>query len=120
MESYEYHCSLLQGPLASEDSVTYGINYKSPLNKIEDFHAIDQLPQDIMHVLFEGVVPYELRHMLVQFVKNKFFTVSELNERILSFCYSTHDSGDRPSEINPRIFTSSEATINQSGILKVT
>ena len=101
--------------MSAEDSVTYGVNNYSPLNHIDNFHVVDQLPQDIMHVLFEGVVPYELRHMLVHFVKEKYFTVAELNERILSFCYSTHDAGDIPSEINPRIFTSPEAKIGQSG-----
>ena len=87
----------------------------SPLNQIDNFHVVDQLPQDIMHVLFEGVVPYELRLMLVHFVKEKYFSPSELNERIGSFHYSTHDAGDRPSDVNLRIFSSSDATISQTG-----
>ena len=114
-ESYDYHCSLLTGPLAAEDSTTYGIVQSSPLNLIEDFHVVDQLPQDIMHVLFEGVVPYELQLMLKHFVKEKYLTISQLNEKIESFCYSSHDASDRPSGINPRIFTSPEAKMNQTG-----
>ena len=45
--SYDYHCSLLSGPLAEADLVTYGVNYESALNK-QDFHVgNNQLPQDI-------------------------------------------------------------------------
>ena len=55
--NYDYHCSLLDGPLAAYESVTYGINYRSPLNEIEGFHSAGgQMAQDIMHVLFEGVL----------------------------------------------------------------
>ena len=103
----------IHGPLSSGDSTTYGVTNPSPLNSIIDFHVVNQLPQDIMHVLFEGVVPHELRFMLPYFVKEKYFSISELNGKI--HCYSTHDAGDRPSDINPRIFTSSDAKINQSG-----
>lgn len=35
--NYHYHCSLLEGPLAAADSVTYGVNYESVLNKLEYF-----------------------------------------------------------------------------------
>ena len=35
--NYEYHCSLLTGVLREADSVTYGINYESVLNKLDDF-----------------------------------------------------------------------------------
>ena len=42
--SHDYHCSLLDGMLAAEDSVTYGVNQNSVLNTINYFHVIDQLP----------------------------------------------------------------------------
>ena len=59
-QSYDYHCTLLSGPLADQDSTTYGINNRSPLNDLKHFHAANfQLPQDIMHIVLEGVVPYE-------------------------------------------------------------
>ena len=64
-ESYDYHCSLLNGPLSNEDSVTYGINYRSALNDIEFVHVINHLPQDIMNVLLEGVVPHEMQLMIL-------------------------------------------------------
>ena len=57
-ESYNYDCSLLDGPLYRENSITYGIKFCSPLNELNNFHVVDQLPQDIMHILLEGVLPY--------------------------------------------------------------
>lgn len=41
-ETYDYHCSLLCGAFAKENSTTYGVNYVSPLNKICNFHVVRQ------------------------------------------------------------------------------
>ena len=33
--------------------------------------ANNQLPQDVMHIMLEGVLPYEVQLMLTVFVKDK-------------------------------------------------
>lgn len=83
-ESYDYHCSLMTGLLAEADSITYGINYKSELNKLEDFHSYNnQLSQDMMHILLEGVIPYSVKAMLQSFVSVKhYFTINSVNQKI--------------------------------------
>ena len=44
--NYKYHCSLLTGVLREADSITYGINYESVLNQLDDFDVGNgQLPQ---------------------------------------------------------------------------
>lgn len=59
-----------------------------------------------MHVLLEGVVPYELSLMLKSFVNNKkYFSAHLLNDRIASFAYSMHEAIDKPSLIKPTVFT---------------
>lgn len=115
-ENYDYHCSLLDGPLAGEDSVTYGLNYRSSLNDLNYFHVANtQLPQDIMHVLLEGVVPYELRLMLMAFTSlKKYFTIDLLNERIRCHTYTQEEIRDKPSQI-PNL-TSSSTSLRQSGM----
>ena len=114
-ETYDYHCSLLDGALCKEDSVTYGVNYASPLNDIDNFHVVDHLPQDIMHVLLEGVIPYELSHMLICFVvEKKFLTGAQINDRIESFAYSTLEAKDKPSPIKAQVFSSRGASLSQS------
>ena len=75
-ESYNYHCALLDNPLYKENSTTYGINYCSPLNEFKNFHVVDQLPQDVMHIMMEGVIPYEMLLMLNSFINvQKYFTL---------------------------------------------
>lgn len=100
-QSYDYHCSLLSGPLAEQDSVTYGVNFRSPLNDLKYFHVANfQLPQDIMHVMLEGVIPYEMKLMLGQFINNEhYFTLSVLNDRILCFPYSPEEISEKPPPI---------------------
>lgn len=88
-EMYDYHCSMLDSPLYKEDSTTYGINFNSPLNQLSGFHVVDQLPQDIMHVLLEGVIPYELSLMLAKFITIlKYFKLDHLNDQIACFAFS--------------------------------
>ena len=114
-QSYDYHCSLLDGPLCTEDSVTYGINYSSTLNDIDNFHVVNQLPQDIMHVLLEGVIPYELRLLLTYCIAQKnYFSCSQLNGRIQSYEYSNQEAKDKPSPINPNVFTSKGSNVSQA------
>ena len=96
LTTYEHQCTLLNGPLCQYDSTTYGINYRSPLNDIPGFHAANnQLPQDIMHVLL-GVVPLELKLMLQEFVKKKYFDVEFLNSRIDNFTYGKKEQRNKP------------------------
>ena len=112
-ETYDYHCLLLLGPLASEHSTTYGITGSSILNDISHFHVVTQLPQDIMHVLLEGVVPYEVRLMLNAFItEDKLLTLDMLNERVGSFCYSSSEATDKPSAFTVHSLTS----LKQSGM----
>lgn len=80
--------------------MTYGINYQSPLNKIDGFHAASgQMPQDIMHVLFEGVLHMEIRLMLKCFIYEEcFFALDTLNLRIENFAYGRTESRSKPSK----------------------
>lgn len=115
-ESYNYHCSLLEGPLKEEDSVTYGLTHDSPLNKLTHFHVINQLPQDIMHVLLEGAVPYEVVRMLTHFITDKrYFSHSQLNDRIRCFAYTSQEARDKPSLIKPQVFASQGMRLSQTG-----
>ena len=115
--NYDYHCSLLSGPLAEADSVTYGINYESALNRIQDFHVCNsQLPQDIMHVLLEGAVPYTLKAMLQSFINVKrYITLYDINQRIQHFKYNRAETRSKPSHISPNSIRD-EGRLHQSGV----
>ena len=95
--SHDHHCSLLQGSLASEDSTTYGVNSTSCLNQIKHFHVASlQMPQDVMHVILEGVLPLETRLMLASFIENGYFTLDLLNQRVLNFTYGRVEAKTKP------------------------
>lgn len=115
--SYDYHCLLCEnGPLAKESSTIYGVTGQSPLNQLSNFHVVNQLPQDIMHVLLEGVIPYEITLMLTYFVTDQaYFSIAELNDRLASFPFTQQEARDKPSPIKPQICTSQGGHLNQSG-----
>ena len=116
--SYDYHCSLLSGLTATDDSVTYGINYPSPLNDLDYFHVANmQLPQDVMHVLFEGVIPFEIKLMISSFFQKKLFTLETLNERCRYFMYGRSELKNRPpKDFHARHFSLDSKKLPLSGI----
>jgi len=99
------------------DSVTYGINYNSVLNDLEHFHvANNQLPQDVMHILLEGVIPYTMNLMLHSFIFVKsYFTLNLLNERIFCFKFSRTESADKPCSLTENMLRPN-STIHQAGL----
>ena len=117
--NYNYHCSLLTGVLREADSVTYGVNFKSPLNELENFDVCDgQLPQDMMHILMEGVIPYTIKAMLQSFICEKhFFTIDYANQKLSSFKFSRSESRNKPLKISTNILHN-EGNIHQSGSYK--
>lgn len=67
-----------------------------------------QLPQDVMHILLEGVVKQELQLLLREFIFNKkLFTLSILNARLESFSYGYTELASKPSPLQ----------VNDSGVL---
>ena len=57
------------------------------------------MPQDIMHVLFEGVLHLEIRLMLKCFIyEEHFFELDALNSRIVSFAYGRTESRTKPAK----------------------
>lgn len=72
---------------------------KSPLLDIDGLDLSVCLPQDIMHVLFEGVMEVECRLFLRFCIINKnLFSVADLNSKIDTFDFK-HLQKDKPSLI---------------------
>ena len=80
--------------------ITYGIHGPCALNELKFFHTSNNYSLDIMHDIYEGVVPYELCLILKIFIyEKKFFTLNFLNERILLFNYGKLEIKNRPGSI---------------------
>ena len=114
---HDYHCSLLTGALKDINSTTYGVNFKSCLNDITHFNVANwQLPQDVMHVMLEGVVKMELQLILQAYIfEKKIFTLSFLNSRLESFSYGYSESESKPSLLYTSGSESGSISFHQSG-----
>ncbi len=81
-------------------SKMWGMNARSVLCKIEDFPLNMCLVHDPMHILSEGIVPYESALMLHEFIfVKKYFTLTYLNNQIDSFPYSYLDKFNNPEHV---------------------
>ena len=94
--SHEQHCSQLSGPNRLNISVEYVVNRQSSLDSLPNFSVVEALPHDIMHNLFEGVVPYELRLLLHHFICKSYLTIDKINYRLRSFDFGYSEIKDKP------------------------
>lgn len=84
------------------------------MNDIPLFNVADyQLPQDIMHVLLEGVLPLEMKLLLHQLiVVDNLFTVHHFNARVESFQFGYNTV--KPSKIE--LSHLNDGNLRQSGM----
>lgn len=75
------------------------MSHNSILNHLSNYHIIDNTTVDIMHDLFEGVIPKELKLVLGSLITQGCFTLDDINNRIASFDYGFIDKKNRPSPI---------------------
>lgn len=67
--------------------------------KLKYFDALSGYPPDLLHGLFEGIVPLELALCLDLLIKKKYFTLFQLNGLISQFPYKWTDKSDSPQPI---------------------
>ncbi len=84
-------------------SKMWGIKEASALSNIKDFPLSQCLVHDPMHVLTEGIVPYEMALMLYSFVYCKnYFSLAYLNAQMENFAFSYLDSSHKPEKIDQK------------------
>ena len=67
--------------------MTYGINRRSKLTEFPHFDIINQTPQDIMHVILEGVAPYKIKCVLKHLVFSGHMALDAFNCPIICFLF---------------------------------
>ena len=110
-EEHEVQVQSLAGPSSSNNSTKFGINR---LDKIPHFSVASNLPHDIMHDLFEGVVPREIKLLLLHLIQSKYLTISVFNDRLCQFDFGYTEISDKPSELDQNIPKKLEQKIRQS------
>ena len=66
-----------------------GINDYCIWNDLPSFHIFTNTYLDLMHDFWEGVCPYDLSGIILHYIRNKFFTLEDINDRILGFNYGS-------------------------------
>ena len=99
-----------------EHSTTYGINGASPLLQLPGFDITTCLPFDIMHTIYEGIVPRHL-NLLLHYVldEKKYLTLSQLNHLIKVHQYGYTEMDTKPSPINRGSTIASDFRMKSSG-----
>jgi hypothetical protein len=99
----------------------HGINRECPLNSIANYHVTSNFALDLMHDLWEGIVPYLFHNLLSRFIFEKeLFDLEFLNNRILAFDYGKIEIKNRPCPIrsNQRIFNIKESATKMKCLFK--
>ena len=98
-------------------STTYGINNKSVLCSLAYFDVCKCFPEDIMHILFEGIVPYETKIFLKYMIdERRYITLKHLNQVVDSFDFGYMNKKDRPTPLTREtINATTDAKLKQSG-----
>ena len=79
-------------------SKVYGINRVSVVTQLQYFDVTSQLPQDLMHVLLEGVFPLHMEQFLKYIVEDMgVLTLDQINFRIAAYPYAYFD--EKPSQL---------------------
>ena len=73
-----------------------GIKSACPLNSVTKFHVITNHAQDVMHDMFEGVCPLELKLVLNELISKGYFNIDQLNALVLSFNNGFHEKQNKP------------------------
>ena len=88
---------------------TYGVVERSYLSELRHFDITKQLPQDIMHVLLEGSVQYEVRFILQHFFDSGVITLKQLNNAFCQLSLGYHDEKNRPPPLRETVFNGQES-----------
>lgn len=90
-----------------------GIKRQCLWNELNSFHATVNVGVDFMHDIFEGVCHYVLVPVLSGLIRQGYFTLETLNERVQFFDYG-FDAGNKPSIIKPDHLNSDKLKMSAS------
>ena len=100
MDAYKNQCEKIIGSHSDHYSMVYGINKKSILLDVDGYNMLNWgLPHDCMHDLFEGVVEYEIKLLLLHCCDQNYFSLREFNQKLIEFDYGHSETADKPTPI---------------------
>ncbi|XP_034057976.1 uncharacterized protein LOC117536966 isoform X2 [Gymnodraco acuticeps] len=100
--------------LKSALKTTYGINRKSKLVEFPAIDLIQQTPQDIMHIILEGIAPMEIKCVLKYLILSGQMELDIFNSAMQSFPFSSIDVRDKPCPVSVNTLSSNDNKLKQS------
>lgn len=92
----------------------YGVKLSSMFNHLRFFNVTENFVWDIMHDLFEGVIPLIVKLVLQKYVRSKEIKTEQLNARIKSFKYGYTEKLNKPSSnFTPAMIYNDQQKIKQ-------
>lgn len=76
-----------------------GIAQNSVFNRINNYHVVDNMYADLLHDVFEGILKYDICHIILCFIKNNTFDLELLNIRKENFQYGETENGNKSPPI---------------------
>ena len=117
LDQHYIHCSLVESTDDGQQfSKEYGVNRRSELSNLPQFDLCRCLPHDVMHVLLEGILPLNCRLLLAHCIlKEKYFTLNQLNTALLNFPYGQSERSNAPGPIDRERLSGDKGKLVQSG-----
>lgn len=98
LRTRDQHKILLSKIIENPKGKNFGVKSHTILNDFRYFHFTECWTFDIMHDLFEGIIPLVLKLVLAHYVcESKVLSLNILNTRISSFNYGNIESKNKPS-----------------------
>lgn len=105
LRTVEGHNSYVEELQSSGRQNVCGVKMECPLSKqLSYFHPITGFPPDVLHDLFEGIVPAELSVCLQSLIAKGFLSHDDLNRSIKTFPYKDTDKRNKPKAIAKTCF----------------
>lgn len=77
-----------------------GLNERCIFHDVPNFHAVRNIVCDFMHDIPEGVARYDMAIIVQNLIINKYFTLDQLNSRIVLYQYGMTENKNCPPKIN--------------------
>ena len=76
-----------------------GIKSECPFNCLESFHSTKSFPPDLLHDVFEGVVPLDLLGIIRILSSKGWFNLDQYNSALVGLGYKSNEMNDKPCPI---------------------
>lgn len=109
-ETYDLHCI----------EQTHGVKETAVWNELISFHVTENPSCDLMHDMLLGVLRYDLAFILNYLIRQNYFSLEHINERIKFFKFSKIDTGNVMPQIKQEHLRRNVIVISASEMLSLT